>query len=34
MPTQAEFMRQLAYTRTLEYQFYRLAQRLRIDNEF
>lgn len=34
MPTQAEFMKQLAYTRTLEYQFFRLAQRLRMDNEF
>jgi hypothetical protein len=34
MPTQAEFMKQLAYTRTLEYQFFRLAQRLRVDNAF
>jgi hypothetical protein len=34
MPTQAEFLKQLAYTKTLEYQFFRLAQRLRVDNEF
>ncbi len=34
MPTQAEFLKQLAYTRTLEYQFFRLAQRLRVDNAF
>jgi hypothetical protein len=34
MPTQAEFMKQLAYTRTMEYQFFRLAQRLRVDSQF
>ena len=34
MPTEAEFMKQLAYTRSMEYQFFRLAQRLRVDNGF
>ena len=34
MPTQAEFMKQLEYTRSVEYQFFRLAQRLRVDNGF
>jgi hypothetical protein len=34
MPTQAEFMKQLEYTRSMEYQFFRLAQRLRIDSQF
>jgi len=34
MPTQAEFMKQLAYTRSMEYQFFRLAQRLRVDSQF
>jgi len=34
MPTQGEFLKQLAYTKTMEYQFFRLAQRLRVDNQF
>ena len=34
MPTQAEFMKQLEYTRSMEYQFFRLAQRLRVDSQF
>jgi len=27
-------MKQLEYTRSMEYQFFRLAQRLRVDNGF
>jgi hypothetical protein len=27
-------MKQLEYTRSMEYQFFRLAQRLRVDSQF